>query len=143
MMGQSPVGNPECKVTLDRRPPFGPEGTVLLHILIETSDGRGNDLYYWIAPEKDYLALRYEVHYSGRNLVDWHNLTTIIDKVEQSPEGRWFPSVVRYGRIKKHGDDLSNKRLPHDPRPVQDRDPMEIGPTNTTMLRYLVGFSEN
>ena len=46
MMGTTPVGNPDCKVTLDRRPLVGPEETILLHILIETPDGRNNDLFY-------------------------------------------------------------------------------------------------
>lgn len=139
--GPSPVNNPDCKVTLDRRPPLGPQGTVLLHILTETTVG-SNDCFYWIAPDKDYLVLRHEIHYSGEDHVEWHNLTRIIDKVEQSPEGRWYPSIVRYGRIKKHGDDLSNERLPRDPRPVQDRDPAKMGPVNTTMLRYNVAFNE-
>ena len=94
-----------------------------------------------MAPDKDYLVLRSEIHFSGSDRVDWNNLTTTIDKLEQSPEGRWYPSVVRYGRIKKHGDDLSNERLPPDPRLPQDRDPMKIGPTNTVMLRYDVTFA--
>ena len=137
--GPSPVNNPDCKVTLDRQPALGPQGTVLLHILIETTVGR-NDCYYWIAPDKDFLVLRNELHYSGKDHVEWHNSTRIIDKLEQSPEGRWFPSVVRYGKIKKHGDDLSNERVPNDPD--IDRDPMKIGPITTTMLRYNVTFTE-
>ena len=84
--------------------------------------------------------LRSEIHFSGDDHVEWNNLTRIIDNVEQSPEGRWYPTIVRYGRIMAHGDDLSNELLPIDPRPVQDRDPMEIGPTNTVMLRYEVAF---
>lgn len=29
----------------------------------------------------------------------------------QSPRGRWFPVAVRYGRIKNHGDELSNESV--------------------------------
>ncbi len=141
LLGKSPVNNPECKVTLDRRPAAGPEGTVLLHILTETTVG-SNDCFYWIAPDKDYLVLRSEIHFSGEDHVEWHNSTRIIDHVEQSPAGRWYATVVRLGRIKKHGDDLSNDPLPRDPRPVQDRNPMPIGPVNTTMLRYKVAFGQ-
>ena len=139
MMGDSPVGNPDCDVTLEQRPQLGPEGTVLLHILVETTVG-SNDCYYWIAPDKDYLALRYEIHYSGKDHLEWNNLTTIIDELEQSPEGRWYPSVVRYGRVQKHGDDLSNERVSVDP--TKPRDHMKLQPVETTVLRYQVEFME-
>jgi len=140
-IGPSPINNRDCKVTLDRRPALGPPGTVLLHILVGTTVGR-NDFYYWIAPDKDYLVLRYELHFSGKDHVEWNNLTCIIDKVEQSPQCRWYTSVVRIGRIRKHGDDLLNVPRPFDPRPIQDRDPMEIGPVSTMLLRHNVTFTE-
>lgn len=137
--GSSPVNNPDCKVTLDRRPPVGPEGTVLVHVLTETTSG-SNDCYYWIAPDRDYLVLRYEIHFSGKDHVAWHNQTRIIDEVEQAPDGRWYPSAVRYGRIKEHGDDLSNERVPFDPEAAKN--PNEFRPTNTGLLRFTLNFEQ-
>lgn len=137
-IGNSPLNNPDCKVTLEQQPALGPQGTVLLHILIETTVGR-NDCYYWIAPDKDSLVLRYEIHFSGKDHIEWHNDTRIVDKLQQSPEGRWYPSVVRYGRIRKHGDDLSNELVPFDPDRFKTG--MEIGPVTTMMLRYNLTFT--
>ena len=138
--GPSLIDNPDIKVTLDRQPRLGPPGTVLLNIRVQTTIG-GNDFFFWIAPEKDYLVLRQEIHFT-KDRVAWNNLTRIIDSVEQSPKGRWYATQARYGRIKTHGDDLPNEPLPIDPRPVQDREPKEIGPVNTTMYRYIVSFTE-
>lgn len=77
-----------------------------------------------------------------KDRVDWNNRTVIIDSVGQSPKGRWYATKARHGRIKTHGDDLPNEPLPIDPRPVQDREPMEIGPINTPVYRYIVSFTE-
>lgn len=114
-------------------------GTVLLNIRVQTTIG--NDLFFWIAPEKDYLVLRQEIHFT-KDRVAWNNLTRIIDTVEQSPKGRWYATKARYGRIKTHGDDLPDEPLPIDPRPVQVREPMEIGPVNTLLYRYIISFTE-
>ena len=138
--GPSLIDNADIKVTLDRQPRLGPPGTVLLNIRVQTTIG-GNDLFFWIAPEKDYLVLRQEIHFT-KDRVAWNNLTRIIDTVEQSPKGRWYATKARYGRIKTHGDDLPKEPLPIDPRPVQDREPKEIGPVDTTMYRYIVSFTE-
>lgn len=134
------IDNPDIKVTLDRQPRLGPVGTVLLNIRIQTAIG-SNDLFFWIAPEKDYLVLRQEVHF-GNERAAWNNLTVIIDSVEQSPQGRWYATQARYGRIKTHGDDLSNDPLPIEPRAIEDQDPQEIGPIDTTTYRYLVSFGD-
>lgn len=133
----SPIDNPDCHVTLDRHPRLGPPGTVLLNIRVETTIG--NDLFFWIAPEKDYLVLRQEIHYSKDRLA-WHNLTRIIDKVEQSPKGRWYATKLRYGRIEKHGDDLPAESVkPRLPLTGMETG-MEIGPVSTVVYRYLVEF---
>ena len=138
--GPSLIDNPDIKVTLDRQPRLGPPGTVMLNIRVQTTIA-SNDLFFWIAPEKDYLVLRQEAHFT-KDRVAWNNQTVIIDTVAQSPKGRWYATKARYGRIKTHGDDLPNEPLPLDPRPVQDREPMEIGPIDTTMYRYIVSFTE-
>lgn len=132
----SPVNNPDCHVTLDRQPVSGPAGTVLLTIKNETMIGF-NLMYYWIAPERDYLVLRQETHYS-RNQAAWDNVTQIIDKVQQSPGGRWYATEVRQGRIEKHGDDLPADDIIV--KPGQRRTGMEIGPVTTTLFRYFVEF---
>ena len=138
--GPSLIDNPDIKVTLDRQPRLGPPGTVMLNIRVQTTIA-SNDLFFWIAPEKDYLVLRQEAHFT-KDRVAWNNQTVIIDTVAQSPKGRWYATKARYGRIKTHGDDLPNEPLPLDPRPVQDREPMEIGPIDTTIYRYIVSFTE-
>ncbi len=134
-LGPSPVNNPNYHVTLDRQPRLGPAGTVLLTIRVETEPGF-NLMYYWIAPEQDYLVLRQEMHFS-RNQA-WDNVTQIIDQVQQSPSGRWYATEVRQGRIEKHGDDLPAEDIFG--KPGERRTGMEIGPVTTTLLRYFVEF---
>lgn len=131
----SPVNNPDCHVALDRQPRFGPPGTVLLTIRNENKLGF-NLHFYWIAPERDYLVLRQETHYSRDRA--WDNVTQIIDKIEQSPGGRWYATEVRLGRIEKHGDDLPGADIIG--QPGQRRTGMEIGPVTTSLFRYFVEF---
>jgi hypothetical protein len=131
--GASPVDNPDCRVTLDRKPVLGPPGTVLLQIRTETTFGF-NDSFFWIAPKRDYLVLRHEIHFS-RDHAAWNNSTQIIDEVKQSPGGRWYSTAVRNGRIAKHGDDLSAQ-----PVPGVGKTGMEIGPVTTSVIRYVVDF---
>lgn len=135
-LGPSPVDNPDCHVTLDRQPKSGPEGTVLLTIHTETQLGY-NECFFWIAPERDYMVLRHEIHFSKEHTA-WHNSTQIIDKVEQSPNGRWYATLVRSGRIEKHGDDLPAGLVA--PNLKQPQTGMEIGPVTTNVLRYFVDF---
>jgi hypothetical protein len=131
--GASPVDNPDCRVTLDRKPTLGPSETVLLRIRTETTIGF-NDCFFWIAPERDYLVLRHEIHFS-RDHAPWNNSTQIVDKVEQSPGGRWYATVVRTGRIEKHGDDLSAEQVA-----LVGETGMEMGPVTTSLYRCLVDF---
>jgi len=132
-IGASPVDNPDCRVTLDRKPVLGPPGMVLLRIQTETTLGF-NDCFFWIAPERDYLVLRHEIHFSQDHAA-WNNSTQIIDKVEQSPGGRWYATAVRSGRIERHGDDLPAK-----PVAAIAKTGMEIGPVTTSSYRYFVDF---
>jgi hypothetical protein len=131
--GAPPIDNPDCRVTLDRQPVLGPPETVLLKIRTETTLGF-NDCFYWIAPERDYLVLRHEIHFS-KDHAAWNNSTQIIDEVKQSPGGRWYATAVRAGRIEKHGDDLSAE-----PVAAYFKTGMEIGPVTTSSYRYLVDF---
>jgi len=82
-------------------------------------------------------VLRQETHFS-RNQAAWDNVTQIIDKVQQSPGGRWYATEVRLGRIEKHGDDLPAEEIIVNPN--QPHTGMEIGPVTTTLLRYFVEF---
>jgi hypothetical protein len=132
-IGTSPVDNPDCRVSLDRKPVSGPPDTVLLRIRIETTVGF-NDCFFWIAPERDYLVLRHEIHFS-RDHAAWNNSTQIIDKVEQSPSGRWYAAAVRSGRIERHGGDLPAK-----PVAATADTGREMGPVTTSSYRFLVEF---
>jgi hypothetical protein len=133
-IGASPVDNPDCRVTLDRKPVSGPPDTVLLWIRTETTLGF-NDCFYWIAPERDYVVLRHEIHFS-RDHTAWNNSTQIIDKVEQSPGGRWYAAAVRFGRIERHGEDLPAKPVAAIAKP-------EMGPVTTSSYRYFVEFKKD
>ena len=135
-LAPSPVDNPDCRLTLDRKPVSGPPDTVLLQIRTETTLGF-NDCFYWIAPKRDYLVLRHEIHYS-RDHASWNNSTQIIDKVEQSPSGRWYATAVRFGRIEKHGADL-----PARPVAAAAKPGMEMGPVTTSSYRYFVDFKKD
>lgn len=165
-MGQSPLNNPDIECSLDEHPDRGPEGTVLLRFRIKTSHG-SNDIRYWIAPERDYMALRSEVHYS-LDPAPWNNTTVIIDKVEKSPGGRWYATEARQGRVEKSGDALSsdgvyymkpdakgNERLrigksakehPSDRilvvKPNPDGSKNMATPVSTSVYRYFVDFEE-
>lgn len=139
-MGASPVDNPDCRITLDRQPMLGPKGTVLLQIRTETT-GVFNDAFYWIAPDRDYMVLRHELHFS-KDHAAWNNSVTIIDELKQSPGGRWYATAVRMGRIEKHGDDLSPEPVILTPEQLAKGFPTgnEIGPASTSLYRYLVEF---
>jgi hypothetical protein len=132
-LGASPIDNPDCRVSLDRKPASGPPNTVLLRIRIETTVGF-NDCFFWIAPERDYLVFRHEIHFSQDHAA-WNNSTQIIDKVEKSPCGRWYAAAVRFGRIKRHGDDLPAK-----PVAATATTGKKMGPVTTTSYRYFVDF---
>jgi hypothetical protein len=132
-LGTSPIDNPDCRVTLDRKPVSGPPGTVLLRIRTETTVGF-NDCFFWIAPGRDYMVLRHEIHFS-RDHAAWNNSTQIIDKVEKSPGGRWYAAAVRFGRIERHGDDLPAKVVP-----ATAATGKKMGPVTTTSYRYFVDF---
>src|SRR5262249_39537984 len=120
-------------VSLDRKPVSGPPDAVLLRIRIETTVGF-NDCFFWIAPRRDYLVLRHEIHFS-RDHAAWNNSTQIIDKVEQSPSGRWYATAVRGGGIERHGD-----ALPAKPVASTAKTGMGLGPVPTSSYRYLVDF---
>jgi hypothetical protein len=131
--GTSPIDNPDCRITLDRKPVSGPPDTVLLRIRTETTLGF-NDCFFWIAPQRDYLVLRHEIHFS-RDHAAWNNSTQIVDKVEKSPDGRWYATAVRFGRIERHGDDLPAKPVAATATPGK-----KMGPVTTTSYRYFVDF---
>jgi len=132
-IGLSPVDNPDCQVTLDRKPVKGPSGTVLLRITTGTTVGF-NDCFFWIAPDRDYMVLRHEIHFS-RDHAAWNNSTQIIDKVERSPGGRWYATAVRSGRVDRHGGDLPVKQVLATGEPGTT-----LGPVTTWSYRYLVDF---
>lgn len=129
------LDDPDCQITLDRHPVSGPAGTVLLNYIVDKKTGY-NDCRWWIDPERDYLVLRSEVHFS-RDHTAWNNVTQVIDKLEKSPGGVWYATEVRMGRIEKSGDDLSDGIVtPTIPMTTG----MEIGPVSTTLFRYFVEF---
>lgn len=127
--------DPDCQLTLDRHPASGPAGTVLLNYIVDSKTGY-SDCRWWIDPERDYLVLRSEMHFS-RDHAAWNNVTQVIDKLEKSPGGAWYATEVRMGRIEKSGDDLSDGIVtPTVPMTTG----MEIGPVSTTLFRYFVEF---
>lgn len=126
------LDNPDCQVVLDRHPLSGPAGAVCLNIVVDTPGGF-NEGRYWIDPERDYMVLRSEFYYS-RNHTAWDNVTQIINKLEKSPNGRWYATEVRMGRIEKSGDDLSDDNVP------ALKTGMEVGPVTTSVFRYFVEF---
>jgi hypothetical protein len=132
-IGLSPVDNPDCRVTLDRKPVKGPPGTALLRITTETTFGY-NDCFFWIDPDRDYMVMRHEIHFS-RDHAAWNNSTQIIDQVERSPGGRWYATAVRSGRIERHGEDLPAKQI----LATGERG-TTLGPVTTSSYRYLVDF---
>jgi hypothetical protein len=131
-LGASPIDNPDCRVSLDRKPVSGPPNTVLLRIRIETTIGF-NDCFFWIAPKRDYLVLRHEIHFSPDHAA-WNNSTQIIDEVKKSPGGRWYAAAVRFGRIERHGDDLPTMAV------AATAAGKKMGPVTTTTYRYFVDF---
>jgi hypothetical protein len=134
--GKSPIDNPDCKVTLDWKPVTGPADTVLLRITTETTIGY-NDNFFWIAPDRDFLVLRCEIHYS-KDHAAWNNSTRIIDRIEKSPGGRWYATSARMGRIERHGADLPTEPVYVTIIPQEESTTM--GPTTTTSCRFLVEF---
>lgn len=131
--GASPVDNPDCRVSLDWKPTTGPAETVLLRITTETTVGY-NDSFFWIAPDRDFLVRRHEIHYS-KDHAAWNNSTQIVDRVEKSPGGRWYATAVRSGRIEKHGADLPDALVP-----AKLEADSQTGPVTTSSYRFVVEF---
>jgi hypothetical protein len=83
-------------VELDRAPKEGPSGTLLL-----TGRVTGSAEYAllrhrcWVDPQRSYATLRYELD-GGPNAA---KSIDIMDRLEQSPTGVWYPTMVRTERI--------------------------------------------
>ncbi len=132
-LGASPIDNPDCRVTLDRKPVSGPPGTILLRIRTETTIGF-NDCFFWIAPEP-----RLPGPPARDPLLRDHGRGTTRPRSSTRWSGRRAAVgtliAVRFGRIERHGDDLPAKLVA-----ATAATGKKMGPVTTTSYRYFVDF---
>jgi hypothetical protein len=82
---------------LDPRPDQGPEGTVLLNIRATRDHGPWafRNFRYWMDPARDYVSVQFE--WDGATGPDGEPAPAesfMIQEVERSPQGIWYPTVV-------------------------------------------------
>lgn len=92
-----PMGVPseQYEPILETDPKEGPAGTVLLRV-VQSGKPRGAKrssfpagFRFWIDPSHSYVAMRSEFDYRGGTD------TFIVEQLERSPQGHWYPTVVR------------------------------------------------
>src|SRR5262249_50721611 len=86
--------------TLDTQPKVGPAGPVLSDV--KASKGLGLNTYHrsrcWIDPTRSHLAMQYELgdcKIQGQNGVESLVRRKVMENLEKSPRGIWYPTVVR------------------------------------------------
>ncbi len=104
--------------TIDQHPAIGPKDAILMSI--RTSVGLNN---FWMDPQRDYVVRRFET-LTGDQI--WKYRTTILDKLEKSPGGKWYATQVRVGDVQDSGDE-----------PPEERD---LAPVTTSIYRLFVEF---
>ncbi|WP_020473022.1 hypothetical protein [Zavarzinella formosa] len=115
--------NEGIRATLNPKPSVGPADCVLVSV----EEARSGKILrrYWFSPERGMICVRSETTPEKPN--DWIS-TTIVDKAEKSPKGRWYATQARIGQVERSGDDLHAET--------------GVSPVATTVFRYLVEFQK-
>ena len=116
------VPGPETRVTLEPNPSSGPAETSLIRV--DYPKGPVPSNAFWISPTQSHLAMRWEMQ-TANVAKEWIH-TTIIDRVEKSPRGRWYPVELRRGAVEHTGDDLKSE--------------LGVAPVGTQLYRYFITF---
>jgi hypothetical protein len=99
-----PLPDPQGQfdVELIEKPEEGPPGTILYHVKTngdpETSTFTSRR--YWIDPSRGYIKLRYEFTRRDGNRSVYEN-----EKLVESPNGIWYPTIVRFKKGGQKNDD--------------------------------------
>lgn len=123
-LGYYPIGNPDSPgghFTFDEQPRSGPPGTILYAVHTKLGDNR-----FWINPRHGYFVERFEARVPDQAV--WNVMAQVVDKVEQSPGGRWYATQVRVGYVQNSGDELTSEE--------------GISPVSTSVYRYIVEFDK-
>jgi hypothetical protein len=89
------IGNPNQEPTLDLQPAEGPAGCVLLTVRNTKEAGATAFNRYWLDPQRDYIALRWEMvtrNNSGDEIVSHSH---VVEEAARSPQGVWYATKVR------------------------------------------------
>ncbi len=94
------------KATLDPTPTSGPPDTVLLelrNLAWKPEHGKRSPQIerFWIDPERDYLVIRSE-RLVTRKEKEQIIGGSVIEGVTQSPQGQWYPTVIRHLQGTRH-----------------------------------------
>jgi RNA polymerase sigma-70 factor (ECF subfamily) len=106
------VAAPQVTMTVDPAGTGGPAGSVLVEtkFAISGAPAECDDAYqrqrFWLDPQRRYAALACEVYNSAAVERDPDRVlkATGYDEFRQSPQGIWYPTLVRRKRIKRAGD---------------------------------------
>jgi hypothetical protein len=112
------------RLTVNPRPAVGPSECVM--VTAENASTGAKEWVYWFDPSRGHMIVRRENHQRAKP-TDWIH-TTVIDRAEQSPSGRWYVSEYRRGVVEKSGDDLPQGR--------------GVAPNDTWVYRILVEFEK-
>lgn len=116
------VPGPETHVARDPSPSLGPAETVLVRV--DYPKGPVPSNVFWISPAQSHLVRRWEMQ-TENVAKDWIH-TTIIDRAEKSPRGRWYPVEFRRGAVEHTGDDLKTE--------------VGVAPVGTQLYRSFIDF---
>lgn len=115
------IGNPHQEPALDLKPAEGPAGCILLTVAHTSKEDRINGKgegaadvnRFWLDPQRDYIALRWEMAMldeSGKEtIVSQH----IIEETARSPQGVWYASRIRLKNAARQQDGKQSDQIYH------------------------------
>jgi hypothetical protein len=97
-----PLPQGQFDVELIEKPEEGPAGTMLYHVRTngDPATSTFTSQRYWIDPSRGYIKLRYEFTRRDGNRSVYEN-----EKLVESPNGFWYPTIVRLKKSSEKNDD--------------------------------------
>jgi hypothetical protein len=114
----------KSRLTLNPKPAVGPSDCVM--VTAENVATGEKEQVFWFDPSRGHMIVRRESHQRAKPS-DWIQ-TTIIDRAERSPKGRWYVTEYRCGQVEQSGDNLPTRR--------------GVAPSGPTVYRILAEFDK-
>lgn len=111
------IGNEDQIPKIDLQPAEGPAGCILLTVEHMPRKGRMNGRpgvhRYWLDPQRDYIALQWEMverDDTGKEVITG---AIVIEETARSPQGVWYATKARQKNPAKQADGKSNDSIYH------------------------------